>query len=186
MTITLAIILGILFGFTLHRVGASNPENIINMLRLSDLHLMKAIVGGIGIASIGLFIGMAVGLIDSAHLSIKASNAGVVLGGAILGIGFAIAGYCPGTGVAAAGEGRKDAFSFVIGGLVGAALYMLSYSWFKANGWLDGWLGGKVSIADTGVTTSLIENINGSIVAIIIGLILLALAIYLPNQLRRI
>jgi len=38
MNIVLAIILGIFFGFTLQRVGATNPQNIINMLRLKDLH----------------------------------------------------------------------------------------------------------------------------------------------------
>jgi hypothetical protein len=48
MDIVLAIILGIFFGFALQRVGATNPQNIINMLRLKDLHLMKAIFFAIG------------------------------------------------------------------------------------------------------------------------------------------
>ena len=60
MELILALFLGTLFGFVLHRVGASNPENIINMLRLTDLHLMKAILFAIGASSSVLFIGMAI------------------------------------------------------------------------------------------------------------------------------
>ena len=99
MEIILAILLGTLFGFVLHRVGASNPENIINMLRLKDLHLMKAILLAIGVASSILFVGLATGFINPSHISIKASYWGVLVGGMILGTGWAIAGYCPGTGV---------------------------------------------------------------------------------------
>ena len=127
MTIVLAIILGIFFGFALQRVGATNPQNIINMLRIVDLHLMKAIFFAIGISSTLLFLFISVGLIDAGHLSVKSSYIGVVVGGAILGLGFAVAGYCPGTGLAALADGRKDAFFFVGGGLLGALIYTLVY-----------------------------------------------------------
>ena len=93
MNILLAIILGALFGFMLHRVGASNPENIINMLRLTDFHLMKVILFAIAVSSALLFIGFAIGGIDPAHVSVKASYWGVIAGGLVLGTGWAMAGY---------------------------------------------------------------------------------------------
>lgn len=95
MKIILAITLGIFFGFTLQRVGANTPQNIINMLRLKDLHLMKAIFFAIGISSTLLFLLLAFGIIDSGHLSVKSSYIGVIVGGAVLGLGFAIAGNAP-------------------------------------------------------------------------------------------
>ena len=95
MNIILAIILGIFFGFALQRVGANTPQNIINMLRLKDLHLMKAIFFAIGISSTLLFLLLAFGIIDSGHLSVKSSYIGVIVGGAVLGLGFAIAGNAP-------------------------------------------------------------------------------------------
>lgn len=39
-SVILAVFLGAIFGFAIHRVGASDPQYIINMLRLTDLHLM--------------------------------------------------------------------------------------------------------------------------------------------------
>ena len=47
-TIILAILIGGAFGFVLDRVGATNPDYIIGMLRLSKLHLMKTILLAIG------------------------------------------------------------------------------------------------------------------------------------------
>lgn len=134
MEIFLALMLGTLFGFVLHRIGASNPENIINMLRLKDLHLMKTILLAIAIASAVLFISLALGLINPSHISIKESYWGVLVGGMLLGAGWAIAGYCPGTGLVALGDGRKDAVPFIAGGLVGAFIYMLVFANLEGGG----------------------------------------------------
>ena len=56
--------------------------------------------------------------------------AGNLLGGFIFGIGMALAGYCPGTCAAGAGEGKLDyLIPGLLGFLVGAALYGLAYQW---------------------------------------------------------
>jgi uncharacterized membrane protein YedE/YeeE len=186
MDIILAVILGTSFGFVLHRVGASNPENIINMLRLSDFHLMKVILLGIAVASSFLFLGLAAGAISPGHLSVKASYWGVLAGGAVLGAGWAVAGYCPGTGVVALGDGRKDALFFVLGGLVGAFLYMVVYSKLKGTLLLEKILGGKVTLALTPNESfkALIEGVPGVVVALVVALTFGLVVWVLPNKSR--
>ena len=182
MNILLAIILGFFFGFALQRVGATNPQNIINMLRLKDLHLMRAIFFGIGISSVLLFLLMTVGIIDSGHLSVKSSYYGVVVGGVLLGLGFAVAGYCPGTALSALAEGRKDALFFVSGGLLGALLYTLVYGSIKGTWLFDTIAGGKVMLA-TGSDKfePLLPMIPGTVLAVIIGVIFMLIAWKLPK-----
>ncbi len=179
-----AILLGGLFGAVLHKVGASNPQNIINMLRLKDLRLMKTILFAIGFSSFILFALMTFNIIDAGHLSVKASHIGVVIGGAILGIGFAISGYCPGTGLVAASTGRKDAWWFILGGLLGAFIFTLSYEAIKALGWLEKLWGGKVTLAATGKETypALMADISPLLVAGGLGFALMIIAWILPKE----
>jgi hypothetical protein len=183
MTILLAILLGIFFGFALQRVGATNPQNIINMMRLKDLHLMKAIFFGIGVSSILLFLLMAVGVIDAGHLSVKSSYVGVIVGGAILGLGFAVAGYCPGTSLTALADGRKDALFFVGGGLLGALIYTLMYGSIQETWLFNKIAGGKVMLA-TGSDKfqALLPMIPGTLLAVIIGVIFMLIAWKLPDK----
>lgn len=184
MEIVMAIILGSLFGFALHRVGASNPQNIINMLRLTDFHLMKVILLAISLASALLFIGLAMGLVNPAHVSVKAAYWGVIVGGIIFGVGWAVSGYCPGTGIAAIGDGRKDAIFFVLGGLLGAFLYMLVYSRLEETVLLDKILGGEVTLALTPNDSfqALINGIPGIGVALIVAVVLGIVSWKLPGK----
>ncbi|WP_299982790.1 DUF6691 family protein [Desulfobacula sp.] len=183
MNIVLAIILGLLFGFTLQKIGAANPQKIINMLRLKDFHLMKAILLGIGISSLLLFVLINIGVVGSSNLSVKASYAGVIIGGAILGLGWAIAGFCPGTGIVAAGAGRKDALFFILGGLLGAFVFTLLYASLKAT-FLFADLGGKATIAATGNEkfVTLFPSMPGIAIAGGVAIILIGIAWMLPEK----
>jgi hypothetical protein len=183
MTIFLAILLGIFFGFALQRVGATNPQNIINMMRLKDLHLMKAIFFAIGISSAILFLLMTVGIIDVGHLSVKSSYIGVTVGGALLGLGFAVAGYCPGTGLTALADGRKDALFFIGGGLLGALIYTMLYGSIQGSWLFDKIAGGKVMLA-TGSDKfqALLPMIPGTLLAATIGIVFMLIAWKLPDK----
>ena len=184
MDILLAIVLGVAFGFVIHRIGASNPHNIINMLRLTDLHLMKTILFGIAIASALLFIGLAAGVIEPSHLDVKTSYWGVLIGGIIMGVAWPFAGYCPSTSTAALGEGRKDAIFFALGGLVGAYLYMLAYAHLQGTFLLKKILGGNVTLALTPDPSypALIDGIPGVIPALIVAIAIGLVAWKLPDR----
>jgi hypothetical protein len=186
MELFLAVTLGLLFGFALNRVGATNPQNIINMVRLTDLRLMKTILLAIGISSVLLFGGLMLGLVDPSHISVKSSYIGVIAGGVLLGAGFAIAGYCPGTGLAALATGRKDAFVFVIGGLVGAFVYTLSYGWIQANTMLfDKIAGGNLTLVATGNEKyeHLIPFFSGEVLGVAFGIGVIVLSFMVPKKL---
>jgi hypothetical protein len=183
MDIVLAIVLGTAFGFVLQRIGAADPDKIIGMLRLTDLHLMKTILLAIGVSSALLFLGLAVGVLDGGNLSVKTAYPGVLVGGLLLGAGWALGGYCPGTGVVALGSGRKDAIAFIVGGLVGAGLFIVTYEGLAGTGLFDKMFGGKVTLADTGAYDALL-GLPGLLVALAIGGIMIAAAFLLPKALR--
>ncbi|MGE3247994.1 MAG: DUF6691 family protein [Beijerinckiaceae bacterium] len=184
-TIVLAIVIGAAFGFVLDRVGATNPNYITGMLRLSKLHLMKTILFAIGLSSILMFTGLLAGLIPASHLDVKTAYAGVFVGGLLLGLGFAIAGYCPGTSLAAMATGRKDALFFSAGGLLGAAAYMLTYPQIKATGLLDPVLGGNATLGKiAGTKYPALFDVSGEWLGIAVGVALIGVALMLPQSLR--
>jgi len=181
-TIILAILIGAAFGAVLDRIGATNPNWIGKMLTLTNLHLMKTILLAIGTASILMFGGQMLGLLDVGHIRVKTAYAGVFIGGLMLGAGWAAAGYCPGTGVCAAASGRKDALFFIAGGLLGAAAYMVTYPAWDAAGLLDG---SKLTLgAVPGAGYDSLLPISGDLLGIVMGLAFVAIAIALPERLR--
>lgn len=184
-SIILAIVIGVAFGATLDRIGATNPNYINRMLNLTNLHLMKTILLAIGTGSILMFAGQMLGLVEVGHMSVKATYIGVFIGGLLLGTGWALSGYCPGTGVCAAATGRKDALFFIAGGLLGAAAYMVTYPAWKSAGLLDGLWGGKVTLgAVPGSGYEGVTTIQGDVLGILLGLGFVALAFALPDRLN--
>lgn len=182
--IILAIILGFAFGFVLDRVGATDPSIIGRMLNLTNLNLAKTILLAIGVGSVLMFAGQMLGIVDVGHMSVKAAYVGVFIGGLMLGAGWALAGFCPGTGVVAAGSGRKDALFYIAGGLLGAAAYMVTYPAWKASGLLNDIAGGKVTLGTVpGSKFDGLTGLPGDILGIVLGLGFIALAFALPARL---
>lgn len=184
MEILLALLIGAGFGAMLDRIGATNPTVLTGMLTLRRLNLAKTILMAIGTGSILMFAGQMLGLVDVGHMSVKSAYIGVLIGGVMLGVGWAISGFCPGTGVCAAATGRKDAVFFIAGGLLGAAAYMVTYPAWKASGLLDSILGGKVTLGSVpGSKFDGIFAVSGDVLGIVIGVIFILVAFVLPNSL---
>ncbi|UYV39059.1 YeeE/YedE family protein [Rhodobacteraceae bacterium D3-12] len=183
-SIILALVIGAAFGATLDRIGATNPNWIGRMLNLTNLHLMKTILLAIGVGSILMFGGQMLGLVEVGHMSVKAAYVGVFIGGLLLGAGWAMAGYCPGTSVCAVAAGRKDALFFIAGGLLGAAAYMVTYPMWKASGMLDNIAGGKVTLGTVpGSKFDGIWAVQGDVLGLVLGAAFVVIAFVLPERL---
>lgn len=110
--------IGMLFGFALVKARASDYDAIVNMFRLTDLHL----VGVIGTAIVVGFIGTH--LFWNKKIPIKPHHAGIIPGAILFGIGWGLSGSCPGTSLAQIGEGKLTALFTLAGMLVGTYLYL--------------------------------------------------------------
>ncbi len=137
-----AIIFGLGFGYILYRVGALDFHNIINTLRLKDLTIAKFMLFSVAISAAGIFSLRALGLVS---LDLIPTNPWANLaGGLIFGVGFALAGYCPGTSIGAWAEGKKDAGYTILGGLLGVLVYTL----LQQSGLRSGTNSGEISLID--------------------------------------
>lgn len=178
MTITTALIslaIGLLFGALLQRVQASSPDRIIGTLTLRDTTILKFMLLAIGVGAIGIGVLNAVGL---AHLNVKPlALLAVGLGGLIFGVGFAVGGYCPGTCLVGAAEGRRDALFTIVGGLLGALAYSAFFP--VANEALLKPLSfGKLTLAS-------VSGLPAGLVGILFGALMTAVALVLPTHIRK-
>ncbi|HDZ62879.1 MAG TPA: YeeE/YedE family protein [Nitrospirae bacterium] len=126
----LGLVTGILFGILLHKGQVTKYHKIVGQFLLTDFTVLKVMLSAIVVGSIGIYL--LVG-INAAQLHIKPLLMGAVISGAVIfGVGMAVLGYCPGTCVAAIGNGRIDALAGgIFGGIVGAGLYAHFYPFFK-------------------------------------------------------
>ena len=131
-TLLLGALTGFVFGFLLQKGGVARADVIIGQFLLRDFTVLKIVLTAIVVGGFGVYALLGMGLLDSMHIK-NAAIWGNVLGGVIFGVGMALLGYCPGTGVAAVGDGARDAIFGVIGMVAGAALFAEVYPWFDAR-----------------------------------------------------
>jgi uncharacterized membrane protein YedE/YeeE len=116
---------GFLFGFLMQKGRVAKFEVIVGQFLLRDWTVLKVMLTAVVVGSVGVYAMAEAGVV---LLHVKpALLGGVLLGGVLFGVGMALLGYCPGTSVAACGEGRRDAMVGVLGMLLGAGVYVAAY-----------------------------------------------------------
>ncbi|HAS84215.1 MAG TPA: YeeE/YedE family protein [Verrucomicrobia bacterium] len=125
----LGLVTGVLFGALLQQGRVLRFEKQVGAMLLKDMTILKFMLSAIIVGMIGIHLLVDMGLIK---MSIKGTFvAANLVGGLLFGIGWAVAGYCPGTSVGAIGEGRWHAVWAVLGMLAGAAVYAEAYPLIK-------------------------------------------------------
>ena len=131
-TLLLGGLTGLVFGFLLQRGGVTRFDVIVGQFLLKDFTMIKIMLTAVVVGGAGIYAMRASGIELALHIKSAALLANA-LGGLIFGVGMAIAGYCPGTGVAAIGAGSRHAIPTVLGMVFGAAAFAEVYPWVKAN-----------------------------------------------------
>lgn len=119
--IWLGLFSGVVFGFIIQRVGATNPDKMARAHLMVEPEIPRFMVLAVALSALGLLGLQAVGEPRTVILPTSILATGVAA--VIFGIGWGLAGYCPGTCWAAAGEGRMDAVFTLLGGLAGTAVF---------------------------------------------------------------
>lgn len=124
----LAFLIGIGFGFVLESNGFSSSRRLAGMFYGYDTTVLKvfftaAITGMLGLLFMSLF-----GWIDFSLIYINPTYLwSAIGGGVIMGVGFILGGYCPGTSFCAASIGKLDALAFIGGIFLGVLLFTEAY-----------------------------------------------------------
>jgi len=168
MNLFIGFLIGCAFGAILYLGGATSYRRILGTLLLRDMWIIKLMATAIGVGTLGIYALDYAGL---AHMSVKPAHViAVAVGGAVFGIGWALSGYCPGTCVVGASEGKKDAIFTVLGALVGTLVFSLVYPAIEPV---------LLAPANFGSITLPGElGVNGLMVAVPMSLALLGLAFF--------
>jgi uncharacterized protein len=128
----LSVFVGMGFGFALERAGFGRSDNLAAVFYGRDFRVLRVMFSAIVTAMLGLyFLDLfrimpisSIGLLDT-YLWAQ------LVGGLLLGVGFIVGGWCPGTSIVGAVSGKVDAVLFIGGLVVGSTLFTLGFESFQ-------------------------------------------------------
>jgi rhodanese-related sulfurtransferase len=144
----IALLVGFAFGFILEQAGFSTSRKLVGLFYGYDFTVLRVfftagITAMFGVIALGHF-----GLLDLSVIYINPTYLwGAIIGGLIMGLGFVIGGFCPGTSVCAAAIGKIDAMIFIAGSIIGVLAFSEAYPVFEGTYKAEFW--GFVKMPDT-------------------------------------
>ncbi len=120
----IALLLGMAFGFVLEASGFSSSRRIMGTFFGYDFVVLRVFFTAAITAVVGLLYFDYLGWADfSMMFIIPTYLTSAIIGGIIMGLGFAFGGYCPGTSYCAVAIGKIDAIVYSIGLFAGIFLF---------------------------------------------------------------
>ena len=127
----LYVLLGTIFGFILSRSGAADYNYIQGMFLLEQFQLYGIMGTAVAITAPGLWLLKRFGRTAAGRpleIELKPLHRGNIAGGLLFGVGWSMAGMCPGPIFVNLGEGKLYAAAALAGALVGAGAFGTMYS----------------------------------------------------------
>lgn len=150
-----ALIIGVAFGFILEQAGFSTSKKLVGLFYGYDFTVLRVFFTAGITAMIGVIAFDHWGLLDMSLVYVNPTFLkSAIAGGLIMGLGFVIGGFCPGTSVCAAAIGKIDAMIFIGGSFLGVMIFAEGYPLFEHLYTSDAW--GNVKVFESlGMSQSL-------------------------------
>ncbi len=131
MTFLAALLIGLAFGFALEYAGFSSSRKLAGIFYFRDMTVLRVMFTAMITAMLGLTLLVTLGWVDlETQIYVLPTIYGAqIAGGLIFGVGFALSGWCPGTGIVGMALGKLDALIFLVGVILGAILFNETYGW---------------------------------------------------------
>lgn len=127
-----AFVIGLGFGYVLENAGFSSSRKLAGVFYGYDFVVLRVFFTAAVTAMTGLLLFNYLGWVDYSLLYINPTFLwSAIVGGVIMGLGFILGGFCPGTSLTAAVIGKIDAMFFVGGMLIGIFIFGQFYEIFE-------------------------------------------------------
>lgn len=170
-------LIGFAFGYVLEISGFAISNKLAAQFYFKEMTVLKVMFTAIVVAMVLIFAATGLGLLDYNLIWVNPTYLvpGIV-GGLIMGVGFIIGGFCPGTSLVALSTLKLDGLFFALGGMFGIFLFGETVGYYDAF-WHSTYMG----------RYTLPEMFNTSYGVVIVGVILMALFMFWGGeQLERI
>lgn len=166
-------LVGSSFGAVLELSGFGDSRKLSGQFYLRDMTVLKVMFTAIVTACVLLYLGNSLGLIAFERIYVNHTYLwpGIV-GGLIMGVGFIVGGFCPGTSIVSLATLKIDGLFFAIGVSLGTLLFSVTihhYSDFWNSSYME-----RLTIPEV------FEAPNG---VVVLGVVLMALAMFYASEL---
>jgi uncharacterized membrane protein YedE/YeeE len=133
MSLIVAFVIGLGFGFFLEQAGFGSAKKLMGQFYLTDMAVFKVMFTAVVTAMLGLFYLAWMGVLDLSLVYVSPTwLLPQAIGGLLLGFGFIIGGYCPGTSMVAIATGRIDALLYALGVFIGVIGFGEAWAWVSS------------------------------------------------------
>lgn len=154
-------LIGFAFGYILESSGFGNSRKLAAQFYFTELTVLKVMFTAIVVAMVLLFLMIGLGVLDYNQIWVNPTYLWPdLVGGLIMGVGFIIGGFCPGTSLVAMTTGKLDGLFFVLGGLTGIFLFGETVVFYED--WWNSSYYGRLTLMD------LFHLSNGMVVVLVI------------------